>query len=87
MHFWTEEIYPSMADERMVAAAGAKESPATLPALTHLCPVTHTLKIVWLHSVKQGKVHPTEDTLTDFLRSSITHSGVSRLHISVCGET
>lgn len=53
-----------MADEQTVAAAKAKESPATLPALTHLCPVTHLLKIVWLHSVKQGKVHLTEDTLS-----------------------
>lgn len=65
-----------MADEWMAVAAGAKESSAALFALTQLPPVMHKLKIVWLHSVKQGKEeHLREGTLTDFLQSSITHSG------------
>lgn len=77
-----------MADEWVAVAAGAKESPAALPAPTHLPPVMHKLKIVWLRGVKQGKeVHLREGGLTDFLPSSITRSGVSRLPIWVCRET
>lgn len=88
MRFWTEEIRPSVADEWRVVAVGAKESPAALPAPTYFSPVMHKLKIVWLHGVKQGKeVHLREGGLTDFLQSSTTHSGVSRLPIWVCGQT
>lgn len=80
MCFWTEEIGSST--EWRVAAAGAKVSPDTLPAVTHLAPLTHQLRTVWPLRMKQGKEgHQSEGTLTDLLQSSITHSGVSKLPI------
>ena len=88
MHFWTEEIGPSVADEWTVLAAGAKASPAVLPAATCLPPLMCKSKIVWPHRVKHRKeVHLREGALTAFLQDSITHAGLSRLPTWVCGET
>lgn len=75
--FQTEEIgsLGSFTGWRLVVS-GPKVSPATLPAVTHLSPLMHQLKIVWPHRMKQRKEeHLSEGTLTDLLQRSITHSG------------
>lgn len=80
MCFQTEEI--GLSTEWRVVAAGAKMPPATLPVVTHLSPLTHKFKIVWPYRIKQGKEgHLSEETPTELLQSSLTHSGVSKLPI------
>lgn len=84
--FPKEEI--GLSTEWRVVAAGAKVSPAILPVVTHLSPLTHKFKMVWPHRIKQGKDrHLNEGTWTDLLQGSITHSGVSKLPVQVCKET
>lgn len=86
MCFWTEEIGSSK--EWRVVVAGTKVSPDTLPAVTHLSPLTYKLKIVWPHRKGQEKEgHQSEGTLTDrpppeqhdTLRGEqVAHSGLQR---------